>query len=690
MYFGTDYYPEHWVYPYAGTPEEPESRWQRDAELMVAAGINVVRMGEFAWGLYEPEEGKYDFDWMKRAMDVMANAGIQVMLGTPTAAPPIWLARKHPEILPLDQNGLAMHEGTRKAYCMNSSVYWDYCKKIITELATALGKHPQLIAWQIDNGLGGHETESSFNEETRRDWHAWLQAKYETVERLNEFMGTRFWTQIVTRFEDVPMPMKSPTVYNPSLLLDWMRFSSDTIVAFVRMQADLLHELTPGIPVTNNLRALTRCFDHFDVADVLDFVGIDSNATIKTKSAENACGMDMLRSLKKANIKTPGDDGGFWVVEQKANNVNWQEVNSLVRPGVVRLFTYQAISRGATGVLYFLWRQARIGSEKFYGGVLTHDGRGENRVYKEISHIGDEIKLLGPILQGTSVVAEACILFSHENEWAMEHGPQPNRYFNQREHNQLFYNALHDRNIPVDFARPTEDLSRYKLVIAPSLKLLAGGEADLLKLYVQNGGTLVSTFHTGLVDEHHIAPDNGYPHDLTDLFGMEVLEFDPLPPGEENHLTFKGAFPTSHLHPAKLWCDLIEPKECQILATYAKDFYAGRPALTMNTFGLGKAIYIGTMSHQHFYYDLIVWLRQLCNLFPLLKVPDTVEVSLRQKDDTRIYFLLNHQNSPVRIQFYKPMHDFLTGTVLQGNYDLPPHGVLVLDERVAQKQESVA
>jgi beta-galactosidase len=687
MYFGTDYYPEHWVYPYAGTPEEPESRWQRDVELMVAAGINVVRLGEFAWGLYEREEGKYDFDWMRRVMDIMANAGIQVMLGTPTAAPPIWLARKHPEILPLDQNGMPKHEGTRKAYCMNSNVYWDYCKKIITELAGALGKHPQLIAWQIDNGIGGHNTESSFNEETRRDWHAWLKAKYETVERLNEFMGTRFWTQVVTRFEDVPMPMTSPTVFNPALLLDWMRFSSDTMVAFVKMQADLLHELTPGIPVTNNLRQLTRAFDHFDMAAVLDFVGVDSNATIKSRSAENACGMDMLRSLKKSDIRAPNGDAGFWVIEQKAGNVNWQEVNSLVRPGIVRLFTYQAISRGATGLLYFLWRQARIGSEKFYGGVLTHDGRGENRVYREISHIGEEIKLLAPVLRGTRVVAETCILFSHENEWSMQHGPQPNRYFNQREHVQLFYNALHDRNIPVDFARPTEDLSKYKMVIAPSLKLLAGGEADLLKLYVQNGGTLVSTFNTGLVDEHHIAPDNGYPHDLTDLFGLEVLEFDPLPPGEENHLTFKGAFPTSHLHPAKMWCDLIEPKECQILATYAKDFYAGRPAMTMNTFGLGKAIYLGTMSHQHFYYDLIVWLRQLCNLYPLLKVPDTVEVSLRQKDDTRIYFLLNHQNSPVRIQFYKPMHDFLTGSTLQGNYDLPPHGVLVLDEPVSQKPE---
>jgi beta-galactosidase len=328
--------------------------------------------------------------------------------------------------------------------------------------------------------------------------------------------------------------------------------------------------------------------------------------------------------LEKIGIKTPDDNCGFWVIEQKAAQVNWQDVNSVVRPGIVRLFTYQMISRGADGVLYFFWRQPRIGSEKFYGGVLTHDGKPHGRVYKEICEIGEEMKLLGPVLKETRVVSEVCILYSHDSEWTLQQPMQPNSYFHQREHIQLFYNALHDRNIPVDFARPTEDLAKYKLVIAPSLHLLAGGEADLLKLYVQNGGTLVTTFNTGLVDEHGITPDTGFPHDLTDVFGMEVLEFDPLPPGEENHLAFKGAFPASHLHPARLWCDLIEPKECQILATYAKDFYAGRPAMTMNTYGLGTAIYIGTMSHQYFYYDLIVWLRQKCNLFPLLKVPDTV------------------------------------------------------------------
>jgi beta-galactosidase len=186
------------------------------------------------------------------------------------------------------------------------------------------------------------------------------------------------------------------------------------------------------------------------------------------------------------------------------------------------------------------------------------------------------------------------------------------------------------------------------------------------------------------VDEHNIAPDTGFPSDLTDLFGMEVLEFDPIPPEEENHLSFKGSFPASHLHGAQLWCDIIEPKECDVIATYSKDFYAGRPAITVNNYGLGRAIYVGTMLQQAFYYDLVAWLRQLCNLHPLLKVPDTVEVSMLQKDDTKIYFLLNHQNTPVRITFYKPMHDYLTANTFTGNYDLPPHGVLVLDEKVAR------
>jgi beta-galactosidase len=378
-------------------------------------------------------------------------------------------------------------------------------------------------------------------------------------------------------------------------------------------------------------------------------------------------------------------------MEQKAGNATWQDVNSLVRPGVLRMFTYQQISRGANAVLFFRWRQPRIGTEKFHGAVLPHNlESGSRRVFNEISHIGEELKLLAPALKDTKVSADVCILYSHDNDWVLSQPNQPTKHFCLREHVQLIYNALHDRNILVDFARPSEDYSKYKIVFAPSLHLLSGGEADRLKLYVQNGGTLVSTFNTGLVDENNIAPDSGYPHDLTDLFGLEVLEFDMLPPTEDNLLTFKGAFQTSHMHPAKIWCDLIEAKGCQILATFGKDFYAGKPAITMNTYGLGRAIYVGTQSHQHFYNDLVAWLRQMTSLHPLLKVPDNVEVSLREKDGTKIYFLLNHQNTQIRIQFYKPMHDFLTGQNIVGNYDLPPHGVLVIDEHPSVKNDTMA
>ena len=689
MFFGSDYYPEHWVFPYAGTADNPEAAWERDAVLMVKAGINVVRIGEFTWGLCEPEEGKYDFLWLRRVMDIMGRHGIKVVVGTPTAAPPLWLAKKHPEILPIDERGQIKHEGTRRAACLSSDVYWDYSKRIVTAMVEALGDHPQLVAWQIDNGMGGNDTEFAFNDATREEWHFWLQAKYEKIERLNDLLGLRFWGQTVTSWDQVPMPMHAPAMHNPALLLDWNRFSSDTMVQFVKMQADILHERCPQHPVTVTMRAFLRQYDHFDMAGVVDFVSIESNVVMKAATAELACDIAMLRSLKKSDIRTPDGDCGFWAMEQKVGQVNWQDVNSLVQPGLIRLFTYQLISRGASGILYFRWRQPRIGSEKFYGAIVPHHIEGNNRVFMEISQIGDELKLLAPSLKDTKVVSEVCILYSHDNDWSLQQPNQPNKYFNLREHIQLIYNALHDRNIPVDFARPNEDISQYKIVFAPSLHLLAPAEADRLKLYVQNGGILISTFNTGLVDQHHIAPDTGFPNDMTDLFGLEVLEFDPIPPGEENHLTFKGAFPTSHLHPARLWCDIIEPKGCQVLAVYSKGFYASRPALTMNSFGLGKAIYIATMSHQHFYNDLVGRLRQMCDLHPLLKVPENVEVSMRQKEGTRVYFLLNHQNSPVRIQFYKPMHDFLTGNTFSGNYDLPPHGVLVLDDHPDSKTAGV-
>lgn len=681
MYFGTDYYPEHWIYPYDGFEEAPEARWEEDARLMAAAGMNVVRIGEFSWGLCESEEGKFDFGWLRRAMDVLGRNGVKIVLGTPTAAPPIWLAQKHPDILPLDEHGQRRREGTRRAYCMNSNVYWDYCRKIITAMADALGDHPDLIAWQIDNGLGRHHTEYAFNPETRRDWHAWLAAKYQSIERLNEAMGTAFWGQKVTEWNQVPMPMSAPSVHNPALLLDWRRFSSDTCVAFARMQVELLHQLCPKAPTTTNLRAFATQLDYFDMAEGLDFVSLDSDATAKSRPSEIASSIDFIRSLKKRDSRTPDGDEGFWVIEQKAGNVSWSDVNALVRPGVVRLFSYQLISRGAGGMLYFYWRPPRIGPEKFYGGVLPHSGKANHRMYKEIRQIGNELKEIGPLIAGSKVVADACILHSQPSEWATDQTLRPNKHYHQRDVMHFFHNALHGRNIMVDFARPSDDLSAYKLVIIPGLQLLSGAEVDALKLYVYNGGTLIATCHTGLVDEHHIVPNTGLPYDMTDLFGMEVTEWDVLPPSDDNNLSVRSVIPTTASHPARLWCDLIDVREAQVLATYGRDFYAGMPAVTMNEFGAGRAIYVGTVSHQFFYNDLIAWARTLCEIAPYFRVPDTIELSIRQKDGKRFLFLLNHQAMSVRLQFFKTVHDHLTATDLNGPYDLPAHGVLVLTEQ---------
>ena len=342
MYFGVDYYPEQWVFPYGGTAENPEGAWERDAELMAKAGFNVVRIGEFTWGLCEPEDGKYDFSWLRRVMDIMGEHDIQVVLGTPTAAPPIWLARQHPEILPVDERGLVKHEGTRRAVCLNSDVYWNYSKRIVENMARELGDHPQLIAWQIDNGLGGHFTEASFNEDTRRDWAGWLEAKYETIERLNERLGLRHWGQIVSawnRSADAHGRADRCTI--PRSSSPGAVFAATPSCNSSRCRPTSCAKSRPTIPVTTNLRALRHRFDHFDLAEALDFVSIESTAAIKAKPADIACEIDMLRSLKKSGIRTPDGDTGFWVMEQKAGNVSWQDVNSLVRPGVLRMFTYQ-------------------------------------------------------------------------------------------------------------------------------------------------------------------------------------------------------------------------------------------------------------------------------------------------------------------------------------------------------------
>lgn len=680
MHVGVSYHPELWVHPPVGSQQDPEAHWREDAKLMVDAGVSVVRLGARCWGTCEPSDGNFEFGWLQRAMDILAEHGLKVVLVTPTAVPPPWLIQKHPEILHPHTTAVRKHPSETCTVCLNSDVYWDLAKRIVTQMANALGKHPNLIAWQIDNVHGDQRLELSFNEDSKRDWHFWLEAKYETIERMNNLLGLRWSGQIVRDWKQVPVPAQPQPTYNPALELDWTRFCSDTIVQFVKMQADVLREITPDIPITTAIPASGTKVDHFDLADVVDFVSGTIEPDDTETAVDSAIHLDRIRSLKRAGGKCPANLPGFWVILEHPSRARHGQIHAPLRPGLLRTLAYQCIGHGANTVVFMPWRQPRIGPEKFLGGVLPHHVRRENRTYREVAQLGEEFKLLAPALKNTTINAQVAILYTFDNQWATDLARFHSKHLLQDQHIRLFYEAFHEKNIPVDFARPLDDLARYKLVIAPSLHLLAGAEADALKLYVQNGGVLVTTCNTGLVDEHHMAPETGFPMEITDLLGLEVLEFDLLGPDEENHLIFKGEFPASQMHPGRHWCDVIEPKDCEVLATFASSFYAGRPAMTMNRYGLGRAIHIGTVSHRPFYHDLVKWLRELCNIQPTIKTPEAVEICIRESQDSRIYIVINRGEAPARIQFIGRMEDLITGAAIAGTYDLPPFGVLVAKE----------
>ena len=312
MYFGVDYHPEQWVFPYGGSAENPEAEWLHDVELMVKAGINVVRIGEFTWGLCEPEDGKFDFTWLNRVMDILGQAGIQVVLATPTAAPPIWLTEKHPEILPLDEHGRVKHAGTRRAVCLNSEAFWNHSKRIVEEMAKALGPHPQLIAWQIDNGLGGNFTEAAFNEASSLDWHGWLEAKYrnhQAAERNDGSASLGPGGHPLGSGADADA--RARPLHNPALVLDWKPVLQRHHCA-VRQNASRGAARSDARPPGDDEPARPHHrFDHFDLAEAIDFVSIESTAAIKAKPSEIACEIDMLRSLKKEDIKHAGRRHGI-------------------------------------------------------------------------------------------------------------------------------------------------------------------------------------------------------------------------------------------------------------------------------------------------------------------------------------------------------------------------------------------
>ncbi len=661
--FGVDYYPEHW----------PKDRWPEDARLMAEAGFNVVRLAEFAWSKMEPREGQYDFDWLDCAISILASHGIQVVLGTPTASPPPWLMSRHPDLFRVREDGVRVTFGNRREYCPNHPIYHDYTRRIVRQMAEHFAHQPAVIGWQIDNEFG----DRCYCPVCTNAFQVWLRNHYASLNDVNQKWGTIFWSHVYNDWSEIPIPLTTGGSPNPGLALDFYRFMSDSYVAYQQMQIDLLRDTCPQHFITHNFMGCkVDRINYFDLARNLDWVSWDNYPRTQwTMKADvdpslMALGHDTMRGLKRQS---------FWVMEQQAGQGGWEMVSAAPRPGELRLWAYQSIAHGADGIVFFRWRTARHGTEQYWHGLLDHDAC-PGRRYQEIKHMGAEIKQAGAQISGSVVKPAVAMLLSYDSRFAFQiQGNNPQ--FNYADHFHQCYRALHRRHVPIDVVEPTADLSSYKLVIAPALHLVSDRVAQSLTRFVETGGVLVLTPRTGVKDESNAVVNQRLPGLLLELAGVEVEEYDSLPPGAHNGLEFLlPELATAHLPSADVWCDVLKPNGATVVARYTQDYYAGKPAITLNRFGRGQVLYVGTLGDD-VYETLTGWLLGLAGVERLLAAPEGVEVTERWQGARRLLFVLNHTEREQEITLDCCYQDLLgSSATLQGTLPIAPRDVLVLLE----------
>lgn len=665
FHFGVDYYPEHW----------PEDRWEEDARLMAEAHFNLVRLAEFAWSKMEPREDSFDFEWLDRAIEILSSHDIKIVLGTPTASPPPWLMNKQEDLFRVDQDGRRLTYGNRREYCPNNPLYHDYSRRIVTEMAEHYHDHPAVIGWQIDNEFG----DRCYCAICRKAFQGWLQARYGSLEELNSRWGTAFWSHEYGDWSEIPVPLTTGGSPNPALALDFYRFASDSYVAYQKMQIDLLREKCSQHFVTHNFMGFNYDrLNYFDLARDLDFVAWDIywrtqwNMEAEVDPSWPALGHDTMRGLKRKN---------FWVMEQQAGPGGWELVGVPPRPGELRLWAYQSIARGADAILFFRWRTSRFGTEEYWHGILDHHGK-PGRRYEEIRRMGAEIRKAGGIIQEAQIKAPVAFMLSYDSRFAFQiQGNNPR--FSYPAHFHDLYRAFYQQQAPVDILPPLADLTSYRIVVAPALHIISDQVARNLSRFVREGGILVLSPRTGVKDEANAVIEQPLPGLLAELSGVEVEEYVSLPIDLDNEIAFSIPEGPSETFIAKVWCDILKPIGATIIARYMRDYYAGKPAITCNTYGKGKVYTMGTMGEAPLYDKCISWLMEQAGIASPLHVPRGVEVGVRWRRDRKLLFILNHTYEEQLISLEGQYTDLLAGSDhLDEVLSLPPSEVLVLEQRM--------
>lgn len=667
IFYGGDYNPEQW----------PEEIWLEDMRLMQEAGVNLVSLGIFSWARLEPIPGQFDFDWLDRLMDLLDKHGIKVDLATATASPPPWLARLHPESLPVTATGVTLWPGARQQYCPSSPAYRDGIQTLVHQLATRYQNHPALAMWHIGNEYGCHVTEC-YCDVSAQDFRQWLQKRYGTLEALNAAWGTNFWSQHYSRWDEIYPPRRMPTFANPTQQLDFKRFSSDALLECFLLEANILRKFTPTVPITTNFMGFFKPLDYWKWAAYEDVISNDSYPDpVDSQSwLDAAASYDLMRSL---------GGGKAWVLmEQTTSQVNWRAENAIKRPGQMRLGSYQALARGANGIMFFQWRASQAGAEKFHGAMVPHVGTEDSRVWREVKKLGAELGGLDQLLN-TQVKAKVAIVFDWESWWSLELDSKPSTDIKLLEQLRSYYKPLYQHNVTVDFVPPYADLSAYQVVLVPNLYLVRDNDevAQKLEQFVEKGGVLVMSFFSGIANQDDHILLGGYPAPFRKVLGLRVEEFDPYVKGHTNRIELpsNNSSSSASSYQSELWSDVIDLEGAEAIATYVEDFYKGKAAITRHQFGQGLAYYLGTRPEPAFMEWLLI--EKVCREArinqPAFNVPSGVEMVTRSNDKNTYTFVLNHNKEKVEFKLDQPTQNLLSDTRQPFELvKLEPYGVAIL------------
>lgn len=657
MHFGNAWYPEHW----------PEERWEQDVRLMHEAGMTVCRIAEFAWSSIEPTDGRYELDWIDRAIGLLHKYDIATVLGTPTAAPPAWVTYYHPDTLAIESSGRPATHGNRCHASPNSPTYLKYCRRVVEHMARRFGNDPRVIGWQLDNEYNRVD----YSDTAKRQFQHFLKERYVTIDKLNDHWSTAYWSQTYDFWEQIPIPVGG---HNPGLMLAFRQFVTFTWQEFQRHQIEAIRNNSNSSQwITTNLMGWFDGFDTYKVAKDLDFVSWDwyigSGHHDYTRTGLLH---DLNRGFKHKN---------FWIMETQPGTVNWHSNNNSLYKGEARVMAFHAAAHGADALLYWQWRSALGGQEQLHGSLIGPDGN-PRPFYSDACKIGSDFKLVSDALDGTTVKADVAILHSYDSRWAIN-GQRHNSAFDPVDYIEHCYRPLALHNVAVDVIAPSAPLDDYSLVIAASLNVLPGDNAAHLAAWVHAGGVLVLTPRSGHKDEHNALHTSLQPGPLREVAGAEVEEYFAL----DEPVAVVPGWGELEAGEATIWAEMLRPLSAttRVAATYgpSNGWLDGKPAVTINPVGEagGKVIIIGPWLDARLQESMVLWVLAEAGLRGVDSPPE-VEIAVRQAPDGRkVTFVINHcreERTALLPESAAGQKDLLTGNVAAASVTLEPLGIAVL------------